>query len=425
MKSVAYYTSSNPDLCTPEELKNYLRRSIPDYLIPDSIFMVKSFSFKENGSIDIDKLLESESKLIISRQTGNERDGIEQKLLDIWKKVFKNNSISINDNFFELGGHSMLAGQIYSEIEKVIGKVIPLSTLFKSPTVAQLASDLQENNSIEVWSYLTPIQPRGNLNPLFLIPSTNGNIQIYRECAKYMGNELPVYVLKSVEVGENSGDLVKFEDIAAKYVKEIRAFQPHGPYYIGGYCVGGTLALEVAQQIIKHGEKINYLAMIENYNFHSLQNPEQSEPESYHKFLDMYFNNIDIFLSQNDKKLKFIHKKNSKNGREYQFLFKRKFSIFDLKSGTKQNTEFNNEITRKAYIKALFAYKPKSYPGSINLFISNNNPNNFTNFHCGWDSIAEKGVSVQNIEFLPVNSRSEPYLKDLAVKLKLSMTLST
>jgi thioesterase domain-containing protein len=245
---------------------------------------------------------------------------------------------------------------------------------------------------------------------------------MYRECVKYIGDDLPVYSLKSVELNGMNKNSLKFEDIAARYIEEIRKFKPHGPYNIGGYCVGGTVALEVAQQIIEQGEKINHLAMIENYNISLLQNSAQSNGKQYIKFLDMYFNILDIFSSKNDTKIIFRHNKNKAKPGELQFSFKKNLSVFGSRHDKKQSTDINNLKTREAYIKALLSYKPQSYPGRINLFISKNKLNGFSNSNYGWDDIAEKGVNVHTIDALPKTARSHPYLKYLAVKLKMTLS---
>ena len=65
-------------------------------------------------------------------------------LAAIWSELLEVKAIGINDNFFELGGHSLLAVRLFAQIEKRLGKRLPLATSFQAPTVAQLAAVIQK-----------------------------------------------------------------------------------------------------------------------------------------------------------------------------------------------------------------------------------------------------------------------------------------
>ena len=72
------------------------------------------------------------------------RDRVESELTRIWERILGVRPISLTDNFFELGGHSLLAVSLFAQIEKSFGKSLPLATLFRGPTIEQLAAILQQ-----------------------------------------------------------------------------------------------------------------------------------------------------------------------------------------------------------------------------------------------------------------------------------------
>jgi aspartate racemase len=197
--------------------------------------------------------------------------------------------VGVQDNFFELGGHSLLAMRLLSAIRKEFGVDVPLIEIFDS-TVESLAAkirtlkpslqpgilDLLEqaetpssvNNEIQKgqrveagieWisnengRYMIPLKTDGTKLPFFGVISFNS----YRLLGKYMKDQ-PLYYLPPTQAAG-------VEEIAAHYVKEIKLSQPNGPYLIGGFCGGGKIALEVAQQIEAQGDKVLALILFEYY----------------------------------------------------------------------------------------------------------------------------------------------------------------
>ncbi|MEO5702643.1 MAG: thioesterase domain-containing protein, partial [Gammaproteobacteria bacterium] len=137
-------------------------------------------------------------------------------------------------------------------------------SLFQAPTVEQLAVLLREKGwSAPDYSALVAIQPAGSRPPFFCVPGGSGsNLFGMRQIARHLGEDQPVYALHSHALTEGVAK-TRIEDIAADYVLEISKVQPEGPYYIGGDCIGGFIAYEVAQQLQARGQQVALLALIE------------------------------------------------------------------------------------------------------------------------------------------------------------------
>ncbi|MEW5985069.1 MAG: condensation domain-containing protein [Chloroflexota bacterium] len=192
------------------------------------------------------------------------RDTWELQLAQIWRRVLGMSSIGMQDNFFGLGGHSLLAVQLVTEIERTLGRKLPLSILMQAPTVEQLAGLLRRQGWSPTWSSLTPIQAGGSRPPFFCVHGLGGQVILFRELAQQLGPDQPFYGLQAQGLNGLDAPHRRIEEMATHYVKEIRAFQPRGPYYVGSLCYGIT-GLEMAHQLGAQGEEVVLLVMFDPF----------------------------------------------------------------------------------------------------------------------------------------------------------------
>jgi len=108
---------------------------------------------------------------------------------------------------------------------------------------------------------IVPLQPRGQRVPVFAVPGHNGNVFSYRFLAQHLGDDQPFFGLQPPGVDGQSEPLTRVEELAAYFAAQIRAFRPDGPYAIAGHCAGGTIAFELARQLVQQGAVITFLAL--------------------------------------------------------------------------------------------------------------------------------------------------------------------
>jgi thioesterase domain-containing protein/acyl carrier protein len=190
------------------------------------------------------------------------RNALELRLSTLWEEVLGIRPIGVTDNFFELGGHSLAAVRLFALIEKRFGKKVPLATVFQGPTVEHLAKVLQRAAPAPS-SSLVPIQPAGEMRPLFLIHPAGGHVFPYVHLAHNLGSNQPCYGLQSRGLEEGQEPHSRIEDMAVDYIDAIRVVQPEGPYLLGGWSMGGVVAFEMAQQLHAQGQKIGLLALLD------------------------------------------------------------------------------------------------------------------------------------------------------------------
>ena len=261
---VAYVEPQAGPRPTASDLREHLRAKLPDSMLPAAFVMLEKLPLTPNGKIDRRALPNSENIVQAQKETYvAPRDAIELHLARLWSKVLALQRVGIHDNFFDLGGHSLLAVRIVVEIEKIYKRRLLLATLLQAPTIAGLADVLRKEHWSPGWTSLVPIRAGGSRPPLFLMHSHGGNVLEYYPLANLLGDGQPVYALQARGL---DGRLVRdprVEEMAAAYLEEVKGLQPEGPYYLAGFCFGGLLALEAAQQLRAAGEEVALVTMIQ------------------------------------------------------------------------------------------------------------------------------------------------------------------
>jgi acyl carrier protein len=126
------------------ELRDFLRRSLPEHMVPLTYVVLQSIPLSPNGKVDYRQLPDPESELQEQRTYVAPRDETEEVLCRIWQEVFQLERIGVDDDFFELGGHSLPAMQIASRIRRKFEIAIPLVELFRAPTISKLRVRIEE-----------------------------------------------------------------------------------------------------------------------------------------------------------------------------------------------------------------------------------------------------------------------------------------
>ncbi|RKH40633.1 non-ribosomal peptide synthetase, partial [Corallococcus sp. AB050B] len=260
---IGYVTARAGHALDVEALRAHLRQRLPEYMVPASLMVLDALPLNANGKVDRKALPEPDAHAIEARDFVAPRDALEMQLARIWEDVLGIRSVGVRSSFFELGGHSLLAVRMVAVVRERLGQTIPLSVLFQQPTVEQLAQVLRDDS--QAWTPLVPLE-RGepNQRPFFLVHPGGGNVLAYSELARRLGPSLPVYGLQSR--GLDGGPVAEsIEEMADLYIDAIRTVQPHGPYQLGGWSLGGLVAYEMARRLRDAGEAVDLLALIDAY----------------------------------------------------------------------------------------------------------------------------------------------------------------
>jgi amino acid adenylation domain-containing protein len=261
---VAYVVARQEAALTSGALRSHLQHLLPEYMLPAVFVLLDSLPLSANGKIDRRALPAPGSKNIPHEETLIvPRDTLEWQLLQIFEEVLGIRPIGVTDNFFALGGHSLAAVQLMARIEKQLGQNLPLSILFQGATVEYLASILRQQEVSPIQSPLVQIQPHGSKPPFFCVHPIGGEVFCYMDLARHLGTDQPFIGLQAVEQEEKHDQFVSLEEIAASYIRAMRAFQPQGPYLLGGWSFGGLVAFEIARQLESQGDQVAFLGLLD------------------------------------------------------------------------------------------------------------------------------------------------------------------
>ncbi|GGK63240.1 thioesterase domain-containing protein [Nocardia camponoti] len=188
---------------------------------------------------------------------------LEQSLIDIWTEVLGLQQVGVNDNFFDLGGTSRAAAEMLSLLEKHFSCSLPMNVVAEAGTITELANRLRASGRITDGALgLVRLSSMTSRRNFFCVHGLGGHALVFARLARTLADEMSFYAFESMNryIDEQ---LLSVEDMAERYLREVRRIQPRGPYHLGGYSMGGLVALEMAHRLRRSGEQVGLVALID------------------------------------------------------------------------------------------------------------------------------------------------------------------
>ena len=344
---------------------------------------------------------------------------IESQLQTIWSQVLGLKKIGVHDDFFEMGGHSLLAVTLFKKMEQSLGALhLPISALIQAPSIAKFAPLIQPKTATEtVWSPLVLIQEGTSNIPLFCIHGAGGNILIYRELAAQLGAQYTVYGLESQGLDGKQPMITTITDMASQYVQEIKKIHPDGPYLLLGYCMGGTIAMEMGHQLKAEGHEVPFLGLLETYNWVNLK-PENPLTKARHLWQKLEFHSRNVLLLPgNERKLFLQDKLNTLKRRRKVWQGRRKKATET--ENTNQDLLHHTTLAKiwKNNDDAALVYKPSFYKGSITHFRPQQEYAIYSGPQMRFDEVAHE-VETRILPVYPAGMMVPPFVSLLAEEIK-------
>jgi thioesterase domain-containing protein len=204
---------------------------------------------------------------------------------------------------------------------------------------------------------IVPLQPRGSRPAAFAFGGHNGDVFCFRALARHLGEDQPFYGLQPPGLDGTMEPLARVEELASYFAAEIRAFQPHGPYCIIGFCAGGTIAFELARQLLQDGAALSGLVLF-----------GAPFPTAYRRLPRLRKR----LQTQLDRLLKHVRTLTSLPPGERGSYVLQKLRV--RKAGAERpaaldQVQFHRARVERATFAALRRYVPASFPGLLSLIL--------------------------------------------------------
>jgi amino acid adenylation domain-containing protein len=272
---VAYIVPRDGAKSLEENLRAALGSSLPDYMVPTVFVQMERLPLSPNDKLDRKALPAPESRPSgAMTEHVPARNRVEAIVSEIWAEVLGVERVGVFQNFFELGGHSLSAAQMIARLKARFQTEIPLRSVFSAPTIAELASHIMDNDGNGAYQYCDKVphrwkrlimaQPRGSRPPLYLVAGfmdADDSLRVLSTVFPHLGLDQPLLGFQPRWLDGHSPPYSSVEEVAREFVDELRSFQPEGPYFLGGECIGGVVALEMAQEILRQGAQVGSLLM--------------------------------------------------------------------------------------------------------------------------------------------------------------------
>jgi amino acid adenylation domain-containing protein len=420
---LAYVVTDANNCAIAPQIRSYLQEHLPDYMIPSAFAILDAMPLTPSGKIDKRSLPIDDSVLSQSQSAKSfvaPRDGWELALAQIWEQLLQISPIGIKNNFFDLGGHSLLATRLMAQINERFGQNLPLSALFQDGTIENLAKTLQKKIGSGSGSPLVAIRSSGTRIPFFCVHPAGGTIFTYPNLASQLDVEQPFYAFEQLP-HQQEPEVISIEETAANYLQEIFRVQPEGPYLLGGWCYGGIVAFEMAQQLHRQGQTVGLLAVLDAIlPATRIQPAEDDNAKLIVRTAESIKHLFGIDLSISYQQL-------------LQFSQDEQYQLLMRQLNITSNAEIQHHLRGfklfKTHAQAMRNYLPQIYPHEITLFRANEKiPHDFQSPELysddpllGWGKYSSRPIRVIEVPGNHFSMFSEPNIKNLGQELRKTL----
>ncbi|MGW8489868.1 amino acid adenylation domain-containing protein [Streptomyces sp. NPDC055886] len=248
-----------------DAIREHVAARLPAYMVPSGWAAVDAIPLTPNGKLDRAALPEPAPRAASAGPGRSPRNPREDVLCTLFAEVLERERVLVDDDFFALGGHSLLAAGLIRRIRDALGVDVSIRSLFEAPTVAALAERIGDGVEDNPLATLLPLRTKGSLPPLFCVHPAGGLAWAYAGLLPHLESDRPLYGLQTPNLDGTEPFPDSIEAMAAVYVAELRAVQPHGPYHLFGWSFGGNVVQEVAVQLQEAGEEVALLTILDAF----------------------------------------------------------------------------------------------------------------------------------------------------------------
>lgn len=356
------------------------------------------------------------------KRASGQNESVEKTVAGWFEELLGVERVGLDDDFFSLGGHSLIAVRLFAKIKTTYRVDLELASIFESRTVRLLAEAIRKAQKPaapdeRIWSCIVPIQTKGTQVPFFFVHAVGGEVLFYEPLSQALGSNQPFYAFRSLLTTREDIQSTSIEELAAAYVREMRALYPQGPYLIGGHSYGGLVSLEMAHQLSADGVAPELVIMFDAVVPGSRKRVARSTQ------LSTLFQNL-----RNEGVRYLVRKAGLKRLVMQQRMihrFKRAAILAYRLFGCHLPMSLRYTLIDDAHGRAMERYTFKPYPGKIILIRAGERGyrgvlslSERDDFALGWESIALGGVEIHDVDADHLNMMVEPKVRIVAGEVK-------
>ncbi|TWU43962.1 Dimodular nonribosomal peptide synthase [Novipirellula aureliae] len=259
-----------------------LLTDLPRFKRPAQVNSLDQLPRNANGKVDRKSLVKMAERSWESHAESNDSglpiDSLESLMVDRWKEILERDDVRVDEDFFDAGGSSLQAAILASKLSDDLGVRVPVALLFDQTDIRGLALRLRElhrglgadrstlrspSGSSDRASLIMAWQPLGDRPPIFMVHPPGGIVVCYRDLSKQLPVDQPFYAIRSRGLHGDEKLPETVETMAAEYVEAIEQIDAHGALIVGGWSLGGLIAVEVAKQLQAKGRHVIRLILLD------------------------------------------------------------------------------------------------------------------------------------------------------------------
>ncbi|MEO9329213.1 non-ribosomal peptide synthetase [Gordonia aurantiaca] len=250
---------------SPAEIRQELAKTLAPWMIPRDIVVVASIPRNERGKVDRAALPPTPPR----PEPEPPRGFTEMALHHYWCEILglEPQAVGRHDDFVELGGDSLAASKMITEVRHHLQLDLTTAMLAEAPTIAEFAQRIEaaakERSKNATGATLIRLR-KGTGTPIFLICGAGSLASSLTQVVRSLSTGRPVYVIQSRGIEKRALADHSIRAMARRAISDIRSVQPHGPYQLAGYSLGGFVAVEVAARLSRAGETCDTVAVLDS-----------------------------------------------------------------------------------------------------------------------------------------------------------------
>ncbi|HEY1374737.1 MAG TPA: amino acid adenylation domain-containing protein [Candidatus Binatia bacterium] len=423
---VAYIVGRDNHGPAADELRGFLLERLPAYMVPAAFVTLPEFPLTVNGKVDRDALPAPDDRVAAGeRPFRAPSETLEIQLAGIWEEVLNVRPIGATDNFFEIGGDSLKAVVLTAKIEEVRGRHIPPALLMEENTIEKLARAIHRLDLEPHDKTIVAVQRNGGFAPLYLVPGIGGMVLGLSYLAQHLGKDQPLFGLQARGIKNDESACGSIEEMARYYVDAIRAAQPDGPYFIGGYSFGGVVAFEIARQLETAGQKLGILAILDT----EAPDRRRFDFPGFVQNLPFWMNDF-VLRRERRQVVADVRTKVKNISKGMLNKVSRPLGFRAMPANIEDEVAMPNEFPERyrrviaAHYQALLDYRPGLYSGRITLFRTRAQPLFRAHADNGWRRLAQGGVEIYPVDGVHEDFMVEPHVSCLARQMRIALEKS-